>query len=688
MPGNQSDHMGKFLQQLWPVHNPVNHAVDIFGSLAQGWTSGGVKNAGTPSTSHRRMRRTPPFASLLAGNPGPKDASLKDASAKGGSAKDASPKTSSSQIPPTTKGGSSSPAEPAKGDKAATTANKAPAVAAGPKESPTGKAAERASGEASTSGQKAPAGSNPGPPSWPWGGKRRKPGPGQKPQNWVADRLPGWLPKKMPNLQPFWVILAPPGQPDKKRLMTVQDFFKYTEEEGKQFWRELDRDGNGRVSAEDVKAILRQRKLPESYGSEFIKAARGNRWWSGTIDWEEFKAMVDEREPKMLRAFTSLEVNSAGSLEPGSIKGTLAKVGVAGTDAHAKAMIRALGVEEDGAVSYGKFRNFLILLPEDKLTGLDPGAVWFEAAAMVPFGPPPSERSSGQRTGKMLLTAALAGGIASCVSTLALFPLDTMKTRMQSTAGATFASIAKSAPDIGVKGLYRGIIPAATGNFVSHGVRTFSYEASFSALTTLTGGAAELQMQGLASGMGTFLGTCIRIPCEVLKQRLQTGKHPNMIEAIKVATKLEGPRGLFRGTVATLSREVPFYVLGIVFFEQFKKAAKGNSFGGKGRELAPWEMLALGALAGAIASVSTCPADVMKTRVMTAAAETAVDPKAIFLGIIQNEGVGALFKGALFRAAWTAPQGAMNFGFNEIARNALSEKTSGKDANLELEPAT
>jgi hypothetical protein len=29
------------------------------------------------------------------------------------------------------------------------------------------------------------------------------------------------------------------------------------------------------------------------------------------------------------------------------------------------------------------------------------------------------------------------------------------------------------------------------------------------------------QMQGLASGVGTVLGTCIRIPCEVLKQRLQ-----------------------------------------------------------------------------------------------------------------------------------------------------------------------
>ena len=37
--------------------------------------------------------------------------------------------------------------------------------------------------------------------------------------------------------------------------------------------------------------------------------------------WEEFKALVDEREPKMLKAFTSLQVNSAGSLEPKFIKG-------------------------------------------------------------------------------------------------------------------------------------------------------------------------------------------------------------------------------------------------------------------------------------------------------------------------------------------------------------------------------
>lgn len=31
---------------------------------------------------------------------------------------------------------------------------------------------------------------------------------------------------------PLWVVLAAPGCPDKKQLIEVQDFFKYTEKAG------------------------------------------------------------------------------------------------------------------------------------------------------------------------------------------------------------------------------------------------------------------------------------------------------------------------------------------------------------------------------------------------------------------------------------------------------------------------
>lgn len=67
--------------------------------------------------------------------------------------------------------------------------------------------------------------------------------------------LPQWLSRAMQGQLPaaLWVVLSPPGQPDKRRLMTVHDFFRYTEEQGRALFKELDRDGDERVSLDDLK---------------------------------------------------------------------------------------------------------------------------------------------------------------------------------------------------------------------------------------------------------------------------------------------------------------------------------------------------------------------------------------------------------------------------------------------------
>ena len=49
-------------------------------------------------------------------------------------------------------------------------------------------------------------------------------------------------------------------------------------------------------------------------------------------------------------------------------------------------------------------------------------------------------------------------------------------------------------------------------------------------------------------------------------------RHQNVVEAVAVA---RSSGGLFRGTAAVLAREVPFYVLGMVGFEQLKRFAQG-----------------------------------------------------------------------------------------------------------------
>jgi hypothetical protein len=57
----------------------------------------------------------------------------------------------------------------------------------------------------------------------------------------------------------------------------------------------------------------------------------------------------------------------------------------------------------------------------------------------------------------------------------------------------------------------------------------------------------------------------------------QVGRHDHVLDALKVATQTEGVRGLFRGTPALLSREVPFYVFGMMGYAQLKRVFDGQS---------------------------------------------------------------------------------------------------------------
>ena len=52
---------------------------------------------------------------------------------------------------------------------------------------------------------------------------------------------------------------------------------------GRSFFTKVDEDGDNKITVEEVKKVMRQRKLPESYATQFISAARGGRWWSNSI---------------------------------------------------------------------------------------------------------------------------------------------------------------------------------------------------------------------------------------------------------------------------------------------------------------------------------------------------------------------------------------------------------------------
>ncbi|KAG0463655.1 hypothetical protein HPP92_019724 [Vanilla planifolia] len=448
--------------------------------------------------------------------------------------------------------------------------------------------------------------------------------------------------------------------PDKKKLYSVQDFFRYTQAEGKRFFEELDRDGDGQVTLEDLEIAMKKRKLPMRYARDLLRRTKSNLF-SKSIGWKQFLTFMEQKEPTILRAYTTLCLSKSGTLDKTQILTSLKSAGLPDNESNAAAMMRYLNSDTDESISYGHFRNFMLLLPSDRLEE-DPRNVWFEAATLVAV-PPPVEIYT-----ESVLKSALAGGLASALSTSIMYPIDTMKTRVQASALSS-PKLTSKLSQIGIRGLYRGSIPAVLGQFSSHGLRTGIFEASKLILINVAPTLPDIQVQSTASFCSTFLGTAVRIPCEVLKQRLQAGLFDNVGEAIVGTLQQDGLRGFFRGTGATLCREVPFYVAGMSLYAEAKKAAQTLLK----RELEPWETVAVGALSGGLAAVVTNPFDVMKTRMMTAPQGQPVSMQMVALSVLQQEGLLGFFKGALPRFFWIAPLGAMNFAGYEIAKKAMVE---------------
>ncbi|XP_065177925.1 mitochondrial S-adenosylmethionine carrier protein-like [Sycon ciliatum] len=263
------------------------------------------------------------------------------------------------------------------------------------------------------------------------------------------------------------------------------------------------------------------------------------------------------------------------------------------------------------------------------------------------------------------LNVFVSGGCAGTAVDVTLFPLDTIKTRMQSKQGFKAAG--------GFNGVYAGLGPVALGSAPGAAVFFFSYE-SFKSLCEPRAGERYLPLVHMSAAcVGEVTSCAIRVPIEVIKQRAQTNSAMSSVSILRNVMAQDGFRGLYRGYMATVQREIPFSVLQYPLWEGMKRTWANY----QGSALSGWQSALCGALAGAFSAAVTTPLDVAKTRIMLApkgSVEAKGHMPTVVRLVYREAGLAGIFAGVIPRVCWIGIGGFVYFGVYDSLRNFFHQR--------------
>ncbi|EPS43399.1 hypothetical protein H072_2595 [Dactylellina haptotyla CBS 200.50] len=267
--------------------------------------------------------------------------------------------------------------------------------------------------------------------------------------------------------------------------------------------------------------------------------------------------------------------------------------------------------------------------------------------------------------------ALLAGAVAGLTVDLTLFPLDTLKTRLQSSSGFLASG--------GFRNVYRGIGSVFLGSAPGAALFFVSYEGVKNSAFTKTylGGQDTPLASMLAGAVGEVAACTVRVPVEVVKQRAQATGAGSSLSAVKYVVGLGKDRGvmgvwreMYRGYGVTIMREIPFTVIQFPLWEGMKRWTVKYRGGGE-RRATGLESAVCGSVAGGFAAAVTTPLDVLKTRMMLS--EKSISAASMLRKIVREEGAKKLLSGIGPRVMWISAGGAVFLGAYTGAANALSE---------------
>ena len=319
----------------------------------------------------------------------------------------------------------------------------------------------------------------------------------------------------------------------------------------------------------------------------------------------------------------------------------------------------------------------------------------------------------------MLHSSAIAGACAGLVSSVVTCPLDVVKTRLQAQEGRRRPTVASeplsasavpSIPpagepprylgltatirtiwrDNGLRGFYRGLGPTIFGYLPTWAIYFTCYDSCKTALAQNHVTASEEFLNHILSAMTAgAASTVCTSPLWVVKTRFMlqsvkdTGVKPyrHTGDAFVQIYRSEGLKGFYKGLVPSLFG-VSHVAVQFPLYESFKSLARNGEDG----ELEASTILLCSSTAKMIASVTTYPHEVLRTRLQ-------MQPKSVrYTGVLQacnmiakKEGIRGFYRGIVVNLVRTIPSSALTILTYELIMQHLTHQQQGQDEDEDEE---
>lgn len=278
----------------------------------------------------------------------------------------------------------------------------------------------------------------------------------------------------------------------------------------------------------------------------------------------------------------------------------------------------------------------------------------------------------------------LSGGFGGVCTILAGHPLDTIKVRLQTMPlpvgneaplyAGTLDCAKKTLAKEGLRGFYKGMAAPLVGvapifamSFFGYGIgKNLQQKNPNEELTPV-----QLFYAGAFSGVFT---TMIMAPGERIKCLLQIQhgeakpKYNGPFDCARQLYKEGGMRSIYKGTCATLLRDVPASGMYFMTYETLKRKLSPEN-----GETGPMRTMLAGGLAGIANWIVGMPMDVLKSRLQTAPEGTYKRGiREVFTVLMREEGPLALYKGVTPVMLRAFPANAACFLGFEVAMSFLN----------------